>query len=365
MSKFVEGEGKRKRPPRDSDLGRGEHAFPPEFTLNKTREGGPQESAVQNWSPPSGETNYLSALLDQHLRQNMSFIVGGDANNFEDISIRAQRTGSGDSRRRTWQEQTTTGERQGFLYPVEFTPPGVPSNIITRTERGVPSVSIKDLSEEIELIGGGRKRDQSRFRVQLLVNPASMSIDFPRNFSEEYARGGFIVSNNYADQEVITISGTTVGFYVQPFTADLLAPQETMSLFISRIWRNWSAGYNNLMDLVSLYKNNGCLRGTRDKDVISKVLDVTILYDGWVMVGSFRTFSFSEDANSPYLMRYNFTFNARRLYHESWIGSQGGDLVRTDYSMPSWEMEDPLVPITTDLSSQELLEQMAEGNLGT
>jgi len=134
--------------------------------------------------------------------------------------------------------------------------------------------------------------------LTLLVNPREIRFNYPKDFEQYQAKGGVVteyLGNNLAD---ITATGTSTGLY-------------TKEAGITRMKRTQSLGFQNLMSLYLIYRNNGCDYLQYAKNTISVVGAVTIFYDGVFYIGSFRNFSLGEDASNPFRLRYNFQFTVR------------------------------------------------------
>lgn len=134
--------------------------------------------------------------------------------------------------------------------------------------------------------------------LTLFVNPSTWSINHARSVTEGLTRAGWLIEHHGENLDTIQAEGTTAGFY-------------TSTTGLTRLSRKDSAAYRNLIDLVSMYKNNGVVFDSIDTRRIVTIGDVEIYYDGVVYVGSFDSFSITEDSRAPFLLRYNFTFIVR------------------------------------------------------
>ena len=96
---------------------------------------------------------------------------------------------------------------------------------------------------------------------------------------------------------------------------------------LSRMTRNYSASYQNLLSLYLIYRNNGGIwtkdytsQGVVQGDIftyrtnLAVVGSVYIYYDNIMYVGSFDNFSISESDDSPFSLEYNFSFTVRAWF---------------------------------------------------
>lgn len=158
----------------------------------------------------------------------------------------------------------------------------------------------------------------------LLVNPQ----EFRRSHDNivDYGnktRTGNVVHTHLEQPIKITASGVTASQY---------AVYADMSGGLTNYSRIHSLSYRNLMSLLMIYKNNGMLYDTAspstDPDTgepsqlgiasdSSIILPgaIFIYYDEHVYIGSFDSFSITDDAAKPYNLSYSFTFTTRYDIH--------------------------------------------------
>ncbi len=141
----------------------------------------------------------------------------------------------------------------------------------------------------------------------LMVNPKTFSRNYERSYDYAKGRRGDIASLWLEKPMTISAQGETAGAYSVTVNGD--------NGGITGTQRVSSLAYRNLMSLVGIYKNNGMLyQGSFDvnsQGVSTIPLSVYIYYDGRVYVGSFDSFSVSDDAERPFSYSYNFTFTTR------------------------------------------------------
>jgi len=138
----------------------------------------------------------------------------------------------------------------------------------------------------------------------LLVNPSDMTVTARKAVEPRLAKGGWVVEHWGEELDTLSVSGRTGAFVV----GNLFESRSGLT----RIYARNSAAYQNLMALYLIYKNNGYNYETHyDRRRINSVGTVNITYDWTTYKGSFRSFSITEDANSPFQFSYNFEFVVR------------------------------------------------------
>lgn len=160
------------------------------------------------------------------------------------------------------------------------------------------------------------RKDLKNSEFSLLVNPADLSTNFTKSFSENYTRGGWVIGHNKTEQPILSANGITPGFYTS---------NDKGESGITRDRRAWSGSYNNLMDLLAFYQNNATSRNQDNPLLIKHVYGVVIYYDGWIYVGSFRSLTIEESASTPFHLNYSFEFHVREMFHVTWPKSGGSN----------------------------------------
>jgi len=139
----------------------------------------------------------------------------------------------------------------------------------------------------------------------LFVNPTNWSRSNNKVQNNNYVRNGIKTERWGEELEQITASGSIGGFYTQ----------ETG---LTRTYRRQTPSFTNLMNLIQIYRNNGCLYGNSyegSEDAPStnrRILDVgyiEILYGFELFRGTFDSFSITESVDKPFTLEYTFTFN--------------------------------------------------------
>jgi len=157
--------------------------------------------------------------------------------------------------------------------------------------------------------------------LEFIINPKTMTTTLNKMLRPQFTRSGWITQYPGDEMPSIDMTGTICGFYNErdglsgsPFQYTKLNNYEDKSkervLEVSRIS---SVGYQWLIKLLSFYKNNGCNINADDRRRIDSVGSVEIYYENTTLIGSFRSFEFSEDENRPHTMDYSFNFRVRQI----------------------------------------------------
>ena len=156
------------------------------------------------------------------------------------------------------------------------------------------------LRDQISLI-------QSIPALIMLVNPSEFTRNYEQTTDPVKTRSGYAI-NMWLEKPVsISAKGVTAGQYA--FRSD-------GSGGLSSLNRIQSVSYQNLMSLVSIFKNNGNIftdtsfgDGNAGIPLIS--MSVYIYYDNHIYIGSFDDFSITDDGNKPFNLSYSWKFTVR------------------------------------------------------
>lgn len=159
------------------------------------------------------------------------------------------------------------------------------------------SISIYDSNRNIDVV-----------TLVLMINPKDINMGQAYVSSNTYTRVGWVTSIWGRQQMTIAFSGSSPGFYY-------MSPEGSGG--ITNFNRRGTAGFANFISLVGLFKNNAYYflnsnNATIFKDGTSRVINVMdsikIEYDGSTYLGSFTTFSMTDNAAMPYRIEYNIEF---------------------------------------------------------
>jgi hypothetical protein len=159
--------------------------------------------------------------------------------------------------------------------------------------------------------------------LTLLVNPANMVVSRSKKQTyQDRSRFNYIFQSWGEEQVRLSISGKSAGFVVgtpeageQAGTGGGTDGQVFSSTTPSGYqWasKNDSAGWQNLMNLFTLYRNNAYIYNQLDKSEAHLWIgNIQIMYDQWVYMGQFENFSYSFNENAQHGgIEFNFDFVA-------------------------------------------------------
>lgn len=146
----------------------------------------------------------------------------------------------------------------------------------------------------------------------LLINPQSLAISYTKvsQFTER-GRYGYIYQTWGDELPKMSVSGK-IGAFVTAMTDGQIGPNGVQ--FASK--RN-SAAFQNLMNLLLFYKNNGYIYNQTEARTPATLHSVGLLaieYDGWIYEGNMESFSYSyseEVQNGG--MEFNFEFSIEKM----------------------------------------------------
>lgn len=141
---------------------------------------------------------------------------------------------------------------------------------------------------------------------KFLINPDNISVSRQVIDAESLTRSG-LVTGIWGDLLDINVSGTTAGQYF----AGVLTSAHS----------DYSASARNLMELVSVYENNGCwfegeaqgnsaVAGDITRKQLGMQADVTLVFGNFVWSGCFTELALDETAENPYISKFTFGFMA-------------------------------------------------------
>lgn len=145
----------------------------------------------------------------------------------------------------------------------------------------------------------------------LLINPESLDLKFVPKVSEirtrwiDRSESGYIFHTHHDELDVLTASGRSAMFYT--------------SRGLTSAERERTLGWENIQQLVAVYRNNGMnfnkkpnRRGTGVIDSVGRVL---IIYDGYLYRGSFESFTLGETADRPFNLTFTFDFKVTETFN--------------------------------------------------
>lgn len=147
-----------------------------------------------------------------------------------------------------------------------------------------------------------------KLRMVMGTNPKQCSITMKKANREEYTYQGWVIEPWGEEFDTISVTGVSSAFILE-------------SSGLTRVEGKKSTGYQNLMSLIILYRNNGSvyldtttstltkfIGGRGNRRVIASRRLIGMTFMGKRFYGSFDSFSFSESAERPFQFEYSFQF---------------------------------------------------------
>lgn len=159
----------------------------------------------------------------------------------------------------------------------------------------------------------GLEKMQQTPPLRMLVNPRSFSVSGEKISTDgNWGRNGPIIEHWGDGQDKISGSGSLAGFY------SLVRPGPN-GPGLGRSARSFSVSYQNFMSLYLLYRNNAGLymadpTQPDNRPNLSLVGSVYLYYDAILYIGSFDSFTISEDDSKPFSLEYTFEFTVRAAF---------------------------------------------------
>jgi hypothetical protein len=166
---------------------------------------------------------------------------------------------------------------------------------------------VEDVQKQTNYLNQQILAIQAMPALMMLVNPSEFNRSYEHTTDPVKTRSGFVVNMWLEKPLVISSKGVTAGQYV--FQSDGGGG-------ISALNRIYSVSYQNLMSLVSMFKNNANIftdgtfgDGNTGIPLIS--MSLYIYYDNHIYIGSFDDFTITDDGNKPYNLTYDWKFTVR------------------------------------------------------
>lgn len=143
-------------------------------------------------------------------------------------------------------------------------------------------------------------RNNDTISFIFLINPENINHGKTNSVQLALTRNGFNTQMWGPNQDLLTATGKTAGFYAS-------------GVGLTNISRQRSFGFKNFMALVSTYRNNGYeFLDTTNLNNLTRVINtvhgIEIDYDDQTLLGHFNNFTIDENAENPYIFNYNFEF---------------------------------------------------------
>lgn len=148
--------------------------------------------------------------------------------------------------------------------------------------------------------------------LRLLVNPRQFDVKGTKIVNDgNWGRNGPIIEHWGDEQDKISASGKVAGFYAVDAVRTNGGPG------LTRTARNYSAAWQNFQSLYMLYRNNGAMYlpdYEEGKNNLSLVGSIYLYYDSILYIGSFDTFSITEEEAAPHTIEYSWEFTVRAAF---------------------------------------------------
>lgn len=154
----------------------------------------------------------------------------------------------------------------------------------------------------------------------LLVNPSDLSTSYEKMITTTQTRGGFAEEHWGDHLDVITGSGSTLGFFLATFDENLRrgildrGDGATNQVLMAGDVRRDTPAYQNFIRLLDFYSMNASVRGKEDVNM-GRVVEfgrVILAMENAKYIGFFEEFSYREVADMPFRMEYDFTYKVTK-----------------------------------------------------
>jgi len=155
-------------------------------------------------------------------------------------------------------------------------------------------------------------------RLVLHVNPKSIQRSYTPNVTRQATMGGYVELDWGQTPAPISIDGVTGGLVhlysglisiTGPTPSSTDAPYGMASIDVGGT-RRQTITYAKFKDLMTLFESNGGIYDQHGRVVMQGQIKAT--YHGDTFFGWFSDFSYSEAAETPYMLTYSFTFNVSK-----------------------------------------------------
>lgn len=163
-------------------------------------------------------------------------------------------------------------------------------------------------------------------KMTLHANPSQIEYKYTKQRSLSPTLHGFV--EYYWGDEPTTISfDVASGAFIRPYTG-LSAVTGSVGLENGGAniggTRRDTITYDKFLDLLAMFHNNGSVYDSIGQIVLQGKIKMT--FDGGVWFGWFRSFSVTDDAESPYQFKVNLSMDVEREFHGVRSQSASGNL---------------------------------------
>jgi len=167
---------------------------------------------------------------------------------------------------------------------------------VSFTVKGIPELSYPSMNK-------GNYNFEGMPSLYLLVNPNRLAIDESQIITGYPTLGGHVQEYWGANMPTMSCDGQTPGFMHTEYG-------------YTAVYRRETQAYQNFMDLLSLYMNNGAVYDVNGEIIYQGYIQLD--FDTGSYIGKFTDFQYSESKESPFMFEYSFSFLVEETLY-SWV----------------------------------------------
>lgn len=167
--------------------------------------------------------------------------------------------------------------------------------------------------------------------LTLLINPTTMTVSYSKIQQFQDRTRSHVLYHAWGEEQVkVSIQLVIGGYY-------------SAGRGLHRVSRSDSKSYQNLMGLLTMYKNAGLIYDRIGNTFANQQVGaVTMHYDGWIYYGSFDSFNTSEDETHPNGgVQVSFEFTASKVIDTRTTQGYLGDVGLTRGGLPKSTKQTP------------------------
>jgi len=135
--------------------------------------------------------------------------------------------------------------------------------------------------------------------LYLHINPASLQMSFTKKINRTQTFSAFVEEYWGEELDSLSCSGSTGGFMHE-------------DLGLTTIERNKTAPFFKFQDILDIYRNNGNVYDDKGRVIQKGNIVISFYPDTWL--GYFESFTYQEDATSPFRFTFDFVFKVEKSY---------------------------------------------------
>jgi hypothetical protein len=158
----------------------------------------------------------------------------------------------------------------------------------------------------------------------LHVNPATFNETFTKKVERIQTKGGWVEQHWGDDLSEISADGST-GAFMNIYTG------------LTSVLRNRTIAYDRFRDLHDLFRHNGSVYDPYGNIVLQG--QIILMFDRGTFTGTFRTFQFTETAESPFAFQLNWTFKIEHILYYVPMAQPGAPLYGPAARAPAFQRQ--------------------------